>query len=101
MQRIDNNPTATYEGYDYDISFDATSDGDDSVMEICYYASYVPDTNPLKSDIIPITNGSWNNYKKSIVCPAGCQSMTIEFYNNKQKSTTTMAIDNVKMARSA
>ena len=92
---------STYEGYDYDISFDAMSDGTDSVCEIVYYSSYVPDTNPIKSEFINISQGEWANYKKSVVCPEGCSSMTIEFYNNSRNSVSEFHVDNVKMSRSA
>lgn len=91
---------AAYEGYQYDISFDGKSDGTDSVMEVVYYSSYTPDTNPIKSDFVQIHNGDWENYTKTITCPEGCSCITVEFYNNSTKSTTSMAIDNVKMSRS-
>ena len=92
---------AAYEGYKYDIKFDAKADDDDAVCEIVYYSSYVPDTNPIKSDFIQIQKGDWKNYQSSIICPAGCNSMTVEFYNNKRNSTCTMNIDNVLVNRSA
>ena len=89
---------SAYAGYKYDLSFDAFTDGDDSVCEVVYYSSYVPDTNPLSSEII---TDSWNKYSKTITCPERCSSMTIEFYNKKfGKSTSSMQIDNVSMSRS-
>ena len=91
---------AAYEGYQYDISFDGKSDGNDSVMEVVYYSSYVPDVNPIKSDFVQIKNGEWENYKTTITCPEGCSCVTVEFYNNSQKSTSSMYIDNVQMSRS-
>ena len=91
---------AAYEGYQYDISFDGKSDGNDSVMEVVYYSSYTPDTNPLGSEFIQIQQGDWQNYQKTITCPEGCSCLTIEFYNNSRNSNSTMAIDNVRMSRS-
>ena len=93
---------AAYEGYQYDLSFDAFSDGDDSVCEVVYYSSYVPDTNPIGSEIIHLTKDEWKHYQQTITCPERCSCMTIEFYNTQfAKSTTSMQLDNVAMARSA
>ncbi len=92
---------AAYEGYQYDFSFDGITDGDDSVCEIVYYSSYVPDTNPLGNEIIKLTKGEWDHYVKSITCPERCSCMTIEFYNTKFKnSTSSIQIDNVTLSRS-
>ena len=90
---------ATYGGYQYDISFDGKSSGDDSVMEIVYYESYVPDTNPLRSDFIHIDSSEWKNYSQTITCPEKCSCMTIEFYNTGNHSTSQMVVDNVSMIR--
>ena len=93
---------STYGGYKYDISFDGKSTGTDSVCEVVYYASYVPDTSPIGSEFIRLDSVDWKNYTKTITCPERCSCMTIEFYNtNGKSSTSAMAIDNVKMARSA
>ncbi len=91
---------AAYEGYQYDISFDGVSTGTDSCMEVVYYSSYTPDTNPIKSDFIYLDSSDWKNYSTTITCPAGCSCMTVEFYNNSNKSTSTMSIDNDQMRRS-
>ena len=91
---------SAYEGYEYDLSFDGKSSGEDSVMEVVYYSSYVPDTSPLGSEFIKIEKGDWKNYHKKITCPEGCSCLTVEFYNNTRNSETSMAIDNVKMSRS-
>ena len=92
---------AAYSGYQYDLSFDGKSDGTDSVVEVVYYKSYVPDTSPIKSDFITIEKGDWKNYQKTITCPEGCSCMTIEMYNLDQaSSSSTFAIDNIKMSRS-
>ena len=93
---------AAYEGYKYDISFDGKSDGTDSVMEVVYYSSYIPaEATIIKSDIFNISQGDWANYSKTVTCPKDCQAMTVEFYNNKKNSTTTLYVDNVSMARGA
>ena len=92
---------SSYAGYKYDLSFDAFSDGEDSVCEVVYYSSYVPDTNPLSSEIIHLTKDQWKHYSQTITCPDRCSSMTVEFYNTKfGKSTSSMQIDNVAMSRS-
>lgn len=88
---------AAYEGYEYDLSFDATSDGDDSVVEIVYYANTVTDGEIIDSEVIRLDRSNWLNYKKTIVCPPKCGCISIEFYNLNENSTTTMSIDNVVM----
>lgn len=90
---------ACYEGYQYDISFDGKSDGTDSVMEVVYYSSYVPDTNPLKSDFVKLDSADWKNYSTSITCPEGCSCITVEFYNNSRNSSSTLSVDNIKMTK--
>ena len=90
---------AAYEGYKYDISFDGKSDGSDSVMEVVYYSSYVPDVNPIGSDFIHLDSADWKNYTQTITCPKGCSCMTIEFYNTERNSSSTISVDNVKMVK--
>ena len=90
---------AAYEGYQYDISFDAQAEGNDGVMEVVYYGSYVPDISPIGSEFIQIHDGDWENYTKTITCPAGTSCMTVEFYNNASNSNTKLSIDNVKMVK--
>ena len=92
---------STYAGYQYDVSFDGYTDGDDSVCEVVYYSSYSPDTKPIGHELISLSKGAWNHYSQKITCPERCSSMTVEFYNRKfGKSTSSMQIDNVTMTRS-
>ena len=89
---------AAYEGYEYDLSFDGKSNGDDAVAEIVYYANWMAEGEIISSEIINLNHGDWNHYQKHLVCPARCGCISIEFYNeNSSRSTTTMALDNVSL----
>ena len=71
-------------------------------MEVVYYNSYIPSAaTVISSDTLKVNQADWQKYTKTVTCPKDCQSMTVEFYNNKKNTETSFYIDNVSMARSA
>ena len=92
---------SAYEGYKYDLEFDAKSTGEDSVMRLSYFKSAFPDNNSFQKDYVQIKKGDWSHYKTTITCPKDCACFEIEYFNNSIGSTSNLAIDNVSLRKAA
>lgn len=86
-----------YEGFKHKVSFDAKSDGDDSVVLVSYFDPI--NTRPIKEEYINITKGDYADYEYLTTAPEGAHYMRLEIYNTETGSKTNMNIDNVKVVR--
>ena len=89
------NIDSVYEGYEYQLSFKAKSNGDDSNAVLNFVSA--SSSRALESHSIKIVSDEWKTYTLDIVAPKDSHLIRLEFYNTL--SISTLQIDNVKLVR--
>lgn len=87
------NIDSVYEGFSYLLTLDAKcGEGQRGYLQVLYRS----EVNTLKTQTIEISGESWSEISASLVAPAGCTKIRLEFYTEEGNS---MQLDNIAVRR--